>query len=70
MTQIEDTAGSTAEVIASGEIVELAFAADEYSIDETDGVVSASLVLTPRQARALARLLLAQADAAEYGDEG
>ena len=70
MTQIEDTAGNVAETINNGGVVELAVSIGEYSIDDEDGMVSASLVLTPRQARALARQLLAQADAVEYGDEG
>lgn len=59
MTQIEDTAGNTAEVNDLGETVELA-------VEDAEHVVS--LVLTPRQARALARQLLEQADATEYGE--
>jgi hypothetical protein len=58
MTQIEDTAGNTAEVVDLGEHVELTFSDDDHAC---------SLVLTPRQARAIARQLLEQADAAEYG---
>jgi hypothetical protein len=60
MTQIEDTAGNTAEVSDLGEHVELT-TGDEVSN------VYISLVLTPRQARALARQLLQQADESEYG---
>jgi hypothetical protein len=59
MTQIEDTAGNTAEVNDLGETIELA-------VEDAEHVVS--LVLTPRQARALARQLLEQADATEYGE--
>lgn len=71
MTQIEDIAGNVAETINNGGgVVELAVSIGEYSIDDEDGMVSASLLLTPRQARALARQLLAEADAAEYDDEG
>lgn len=69
MTQIEDTAGTTADVNNLGEDVELTIAAMDYYIDDEDGMVTVSQRLTPRQARALARQLLAQADAAEYGDE-
>lgn len=54
MTQIEDTAGNTAEVGDLGEHVELTCSDDDHAM---------SLVLTPRQARALARQLLEQADA-------
>jgi hypothetical protein len=61
MTQIEDTAGNTAELDDLGEHVELTCS------DETRNVC-VSLVLTPRQARALARQLLEQADASEYGE--
>lgn len=60
MTQIEDTAGTTAEVADLGEDVELA-------LTGADGT-AVSLVLTPRQARALAVQLLQQADEAEYGE--
>jgi hypothetical protein len=42
-----------------GEHVELTFSDDDHAC---------SLVLTPRQARAIARQLLEQADAAEYGE--
>jgi hypothetical protein len=61
MTQIEDINGDTAEVSGLGEHVELTCS------DETRNVC-VSLVLTPRQARAIARQLLEQADAAEYGE--
>jgi flagellar biosynthesis/type III secretory pathway M-ring protein FliF/YscJ len=67
MTQIEDTAGTTAEVSTAQGGVELAISATEYFVDDED-VASVSLVLTPRQARALARQLLEQADATEYGE--
>lgn len=69
MTQIEDTAGTTAEVSIAAAGVELSVAGQPDFTDE-DGTVTMSLVLTPRQARALARQLLAQADAEEYGEEG
>jgi hypothetical protein len=59
MTQIEDTAGNTAEVNGLGPDVELSISDDDHAC---------SLVLTPRAARALARQLLAQADASEYGE--
>ena len=64
MTQIEDTAGTTAEVADLGANVDLSLTAGDYHVDE-DGVVTVSIALTPRQARALARQLLAQADDAE-----
>jgi hypothetical protein len=61
MTQIEDTEGNVAEVNGLGENVELSLSDEDHCM---------SLVLTPRQARALARQLLAQADATEYGEDG
>lgn len=64
MTQIEDTEGSTAEVSALGKHVELTTTAQAWDAEE----ICVSLVLTPRQARALAQQLLAQADATEYGE--
>ena len=67
MTQIEDTAGTTAEVADLGANVDLSLTAGDYHVDE-DGVVTVSIALTPRQARALARQLLAQADDAEGED--
>jgi type II secretory pathway component GspD/PulD (secretin) len=72
MTQtgiIEDANGTTAEISTAADGVELAISGTEYFISDEDNCVSVSLVLTPRQARALARQLLAQADATEYGDE-
>lgn len=60
-TMIEDENGTTAEVATLGGNVELNLTDEDHCL---------SLVLTPRQARALARQLLAQADAEEYGDEG
>lgn len=71
MTQIEDTAGTTAEVTRGGGTgIELAITASlaEYFVSEEDGSVTVSLMPTPQQARALARQLLAQADASEYGE--
>jgi phosphate uptake regulator len=59
MTQIEDINGDTAEVNGLGEHVELSVSDDDHTC---------SLVLTPRQARAIARQLLEQADAVEYGE--
>ena len=67
MTQIEDTAGTTAEVADLGANVDLSLTASDYYTDEA-GVVTVSIALTPRQARALARQLLAQADDAEDED--
>lgn len=64
MTQIEDTAGNTAEVVDLGEHVELSVTGSDPAYD----LATVSLVLTPRQARAIARQLLEQADAAEYGE--
>lgn len=71
MTQIEDNAGVTAEVSTAAGGVELALTAPgtECFVSDEDGVITSSIVMTPRQARALARQLLAQADAEEYGDE-
>lgn len=69
--QIEDANGTTADLNNLGETVEVAICAEatEYYIDDEDGTMTVSLVLTPRLARALARQLLAQADATEYGEE-
>jgi hypothetical protein len=60
MQQIEDANGTTAEVATLGGNVELNLTDEDHCL---------SLVLTPRQARALARQLLQQADAEEYGEE-
>lgn len=65
MTQIEDTAGNTAEVNGLGPNVELTTTVQAWDAEE----ICVSLVLTPRQARALARQLLEQADVTEYGVE-
>lgn len=62
---IEDTAGNTAEVSRSAGGVELSATGTDPAYD----LATVSLVLTPRQARALAQQLLAEADAAEYADE-
>ena len=71
MTQIEDTAGNVAEVGQLGPNVELSASSfNTLDIDPAYDSTTVSLVLTPRQARALARQLLAEADAAEYDDEG
>lgn len=59
MTQIEDINGDIAEVNGLGPNVELSLSDDDHTC---------SLVLTPRAARALARQLLEQADATEYGE--
>jgi hypothetical protein len=64
MTQIEDIAGNTAEVNDLGETVELTTTVQAWDAEE----ICVSLVLTPRQARALALQLLEQADATEYGE--
>jgi hypothetical protein len=67
-TQIEDSRGAVAEVIGEGGEVEMSVAAADFSIDEGDGMVSLSLIMTPRRARLLARLLLQAADEQD-GDE-
>lgn len=59
MQQIEDANGTTAEVASLVGEVEL----------NLTGEACESIRLTPRQARALARQLLAQADIEEYGEE-
>lgn len=59
MTMIEDINGDTAEVSVLGDNVELTSSDEDHAL---------SLVLTPRQARALAVQLLKGANAAEYGE--
>lgn len=62
MKQIEDNEGNTAELAdLGGGRTELAVTADDACI---------SLVLTPRQLRALARQMLQAADEQEGEDEG
>lgn len=68
-TQIEDADGNTAEVSTARGEIELAIGGVPGYVDAETGEISISLIMTPRQARALARQLLAQADATEYGDE-
>jgi hypothetical protein len=68
-TQIEDNNGAAAEVIGEGGAVELAVASADFSIDEGDGMVNLSLLLSPRKARRLAVLLLQAAEAQEGDDE-
>ena len=65
MMQIEDAIGTTAEINPFGADVELNLTSE----GRRAGLTSVSIVLTPRQARALARQLLEQADAAEYGED-
>lgn len=63
-----ETPGVDAEVTLGGGGVELSITASDYfvSSEEADaGNISASLVLTPRQARKMAQALLAMADQME-----